>query len=459
MLLRKLLNRKSTAILLGSVLSATIASAASPQSQALSQEPKPPESSKSITLVLKGEQRPLLHLAFPHIKGQDALSGEAAAAGATLEATLRSDLNYSGIFEIQGPDQLSVLQLTSDPKHDDEQYRSLGNEILLSADLAQEGDKLVLTGRVIDLKSGKVIVGKRYRGGLDLARRIAHSFSDEIVLYFTGRRGIALTSIAFSSDRDGYKELYLMDYDGKNQRQITAHKSISLAPAWAPSGTQIAYVSFFGGAPGIYRVDLTTGSKEPLVTNGPLNTSPSYSPSGREIVFARSIGGNTEIFVADSNGKNLRRLTHSFGIDTNPAWSPTGREIAFTSSRSGNPNIYTMDAEGTNLRRVSFSGDYNDGASWSPDGTHIAYASRQHGVFQIAVTDLVTLETHFVTSGRGSHESPSFSPDGRRITFSQQTNRGVQIFTVGLDGHGLRQLTSNGNNSGPSWSPYPPSGQ
>ncbi len=457
--LRTLASRVSVALLLSIALSVGFVTAGFSQATPSMQGTTPPENGKSITLVLKGEQRPLLHLAFPHIQGLNKLTGDAATAGTTLESTLRSDLTYSGIFEIQGPDQLSVLQLTSDQQHNNELYRSLGNEILLSADVTQEGDKLVLTGRVIDLKSGKVIVGKRYRGGDDLARRIAHSFSDEIVLYFTGRRGIALTSIAFSSDRDGYKELYLMDYDGMNQRPITNHKSISLAPAWAPSGTALAYVSFFGGAPGIYRVDLTTGAKEPLVTDGPLDTSPSYSPDGREIVFARSIGGNTEIFVADADGKNLRRLTHSFGIDTNPAWSPTGREIAFTSSRSGNPNIYAMDAEGTNLRRISFSGDYNDGASWSPDGTHLAYASRQHGIFQIAVTDLVTLETHFVTSGRGSHESPSFSPDGRRIVFSQQTSRGVQIFTVGLDGRGLRQLTTDGNNSGPAWSPYPPSDQ
>jgi len=455
--LRSILRRSSNSLLLCTALAALLPAVAEAQPKPPAQSPTPPGSGKSITLVLKGEQRPLLHLAFPHIKGQETLSGDASTAGSDLESTLRSDLSYSGIFDIQGPEQLSVLQLTGDEEHDDELYRSLGNEILLSAELAQEGDKLVLTGRVIDLKSGKVIVGKRYRGGFSLARRIAHSFSDEIVLYFTGRRGISLTSIAFSSDRDGYKELYLMDYDGMNQRRITAHKSISLGPAWAPSGTSLAYVSFFGGAPGIYRVDLTTGAKSPLVTDGSLDTSPSYSPDGREIVFARSIGGNTEIFMADADGKNLRRLTHSFGIDTNPAWSPSGREIAFTSSRSGNPNIYAMDAEGTNLRRISFAGDYNDGAAWSPDGTHIAYASRRHGVFQIAVTDLVTLETHVLTSGRGSHESPSFSPDGRRITFSQQTSHGVQIFAIGLDGRGLRQLTTKGNNSGPAWSPYPPS--
>jgi TolB protein len=414
----------------------------------------PPQPPSDITLVLQGNQRPLLRLAFPALDARG-VSGAAAAGAVELESTLRADLLDSRIFQIQGPQELAVLTLTGDAAKDNLLYQSLGNEVLLQGLFKTEGDKLVLEGRLVDLKSGQTILGKRYRGELNLARRMAHTFADEIVLYFTGRRGVALTTISFTSDRDGSKEIYLMDADGQGQRRITGHKSISLSPAWRPQGDSIAYVSFFGGAPGLYLVELATGNKKPLVTDGGLNISPSWSPDGTQITFARSVAGNSEIFVANADGGNLRRLTTSPGIDTNPAWSPSGREIAFTSSRSGNPHIYVMDAEGANVRRITFSGEYNDGASWRPDGTQIVYASRRGNLFDIAATDLVTLESRTIMSAPGSKEAPSFSPDGRRVAFAWSQGGSTQIYVMGADGTEPRRLTSQGNNSGPDWSAYP----
>jgi TolB protein len=418
--------------------------------------PPPAGTQPDITLVLQGNQRPLLRLAFPALDAR-ALAGAAATAAGELESTLRADLADSRIFQIQGPAELGVLTLTGDAAKDNLQYQSLGNEVLLQGLFKTEADKIVLEGRLVDLKSGQTILGKRYRGEPSLARRMAHTFADEIVLYFTGRRGVALTTIAFTSDRDGNreKEIWLMDADGQGQRRITGHKSISMSPAWRPQGDSLAYVSFFEGPPGIYLVELASGKKRPLFTEGSLNISPSISPDGQQVAFARSVAGNTEIFVAGIDGGNLRRLTTSPGIDTNPSWSPSGRELAFTSSRAGNPMIYAMDAEGANVRRITFSGEYNDGASWRPDGTQIVYSSRRGNSFDVAATDLVTYESRTVTSGPGSKESPTFSPDGRRIAFAWQRGGSTQIYVMGADGTEPRQLTSQGNNLGPEWSAYP----
>ena len=415
----------------------------------------PASAPQDLTLVLSGNQRPLLKLAFPSLTGAG-LSAGAAAAAREVEQTLRDDLEASRIFSIQGPAELAALTLTGDQAKDFEQYVSLGNEVLLSGEIKEDEGKIALEGRIMDLKSGQSILGKRYRGDGTVARRIAHTFADEIVLYFTGKRGVALTNIAFYSDRDGAKEIYLMDSDGHNQRRITGHKSISMSPAWSANAEQIAYVSFFDGPPSIYLVDIATGAKRPVIADGPLNISPSFSPDGKQIAFTRSLSGNTEIFVCDVDGKNLRQLTHSPGIDTNPAWSPSGREIAFTSSRSGNPHIYIMDAEGTNVRRVTFEGEYNDGATWRPDGTAIAYATRHGNSFDLALTDVVNLQTRELTSGPGSKEKPSFSPDGRRIAYESSAGGSRQIWVIGADGTGAHPITEGGNNMGPNWSSYPP---
>jgi len=418
----------------------------------------PPAAPSGITVVLdKGSQVPVVTLAFPTAIGASQLPASAATAGRDLEQTLRKDLTRTGIFDILGPEQLSVLTLTGDLAQDADPYRSLGASMLLETTLKMEGDKLVLEGRLIDLASRQTIVGKRYRGSFDLARRIAHTFSDEIVLFLTSKRGVAMTSIAFYSDRDGAKEVYLMDYDGYDQRRLTAHKSISMSPSWSGQGAAVAYVTFVGGTgPAIYLADVASGRKTPLVTEGSLNISPAFSPDGRRIAFARGVGSNVEIYVCNRDGSNLHRLTNSGGIDTNPAWSPSGNEIAFTSSRSGTPQIYVMDVDGANVRRVTFEGDYNDGASWSPDGTRLAYATRVgRNRFDIALVDLVSLAARRLTSGDGSNESPSFSPDGRWLAFTSTRAGGTQIFTMNAsDGSGVEQLTSDGSSWGPDWSGY-----
>ncbi|MDX1384827.1 MAG: Tol-Pal system beta propeller repeat protein TolB [Thermoanaerobaculia bacterium] len=417
------------------------------------QQPPEPE----ITVILDGVQRPKLRLAYPAANGVGGLSGEAREAARELEATLRRDLEASGVFVVQGPEQLSVLRLTGNPDSDAELYRSLGNEHLLETDLKQEGDRLVLEGRLTELRGRGFLLGKRYRGPFDVARRVAHTFADEIVRFFTGEPGIALTQIAFHSTRDGddRREVYVMDYDGHNQRPLTAHQSLSMYPAWSPDGAQIAYVSYVRGAPGIYLVDLASGKKEALLTDGTLNISPAISPDGRTIAFARTVGrGNSEIFLADRNGGNLRQITRSSGIDTNPAWSPDGRQIAFSSSRGGSPQIYLMGADGSDLRRVTFEGDYNEGAAWDPDGTRIVHATRRGNEFDLAVTDLVTLESRTVTRVGGSHESPSFSPDGRKIAFASGRGNETQIYVLDLASGEVERLTSSGSNLAPAWSGF-----
>ena len=253
-----------------------------------------------------------------------------------------------------------------------------------------------------------------------------------------------------------------MDYDGHNQRPVTAHRTISMSPEWDPSGGNLVYISYLNraGGPGVFMVDLRTGRKGSLITEGTFNASPAFSPDGRRLALARTVGsGNTEIFICKRDGSGMQRLTTSSAIDTNPAWSPSSREIAFTSNRAGSPQIYVMSASGTDLRRITFEGSYNDGAVWSDDGSKVAHATRRRGGFDIGLTDLVTLESQVLTSRQGSHEAPAYSPDGRKIAYASKRVSGgrsnTQIWVMDIDGTNQRQLTTNGNNLSPSWSKLP----
>ncbi|HEV2853619.1 MAG TPA: Tol-Pal system beta propeller repeat protein TolB [Thermoanaerobaculia bacterium] len=447
-------SRNTALTVLACLLLAGLLMAVQQQPDPTAQSPQPPQGQQpsNVTIVLdpSGLQKKI-KIAFPAFRGQ-----VPGGNGRELEETVRRDLDLSGYFEIQGPDALSGLALTGDIQKDLAAYRSTGNQVLLLGDLRAEGDRVVFEGRVLDLGSGQAVLAKRYRGPFNTSRRIGHTFADEVIRFLTGRPGIALSSIAFTSDRTGNKEIFVMDYDGADQRRITGHRSTSMSPAWSPNGGSLAYTSFFNGPPGIYLADIASGRKRPIVTSGSLNSSPSFAPDGRRVAFARSLEGNVEIFTADIDGGGLRRLTNSNAIDTNPAWSPKGGEIAFTSSRAGNPHVYLMDAEGANQRRLTFDGTYNDGASWSPEGDLIAYTSRRDGQFQIAVTNVVTLETRVLTSGPGENESPAFSPDGRKIAFTSRRGGSKQIYVMDVDGSNIHQLTTEGSNDLADWSRISP---
>lgn len=423
-----------------------------PTTHAQEQESKGDET----TIQIGGDNtRSKVRLAFPESEIDDALSGDYLAAAQEVEQTLRDDLAQTDLFVTQGPAELSVLVLTGQRDADFDQYRSLGNDVVLLTSISRDGDRIVLDGWAYDLASRQSILGKRYRGTVDQARRVAHYLMDALYYQFMGRHSLALTSFVFQSDRTGYKELYLMDYDGHNQRQISRHQSTSGFADWSPNNDAIAYLSYFSGSAGIYYVDVTdsgNGAKVPIYTEGTLNLSPSFSPDGSKVAFASSTDSNIDIFLCERACVAPQRITTSHAIDTNPAWSPDGDKIAFSSSRSGRPQIYVMKTDGTDVRRISFEGDYNEGAAWSPDSRFIAYASRANNRFRIVVTDLISLETKVLAQGRDSYEEPSFSADGRKLAFTVRQGRESQIYVMDADGSNWRQLTYEGNNASPDWS-------
>jgi TolB protein len=419
--------------------------------------PAAAQQAEEVVVEIGGQFRSQLRLAFPKADFDPSLGGETYVAE-EVEQTLRDDLDYAGIFNVQGPTELAVLTLSGERRADFEQYRSLGNELVLQADVKVEGGKLVVEGRLYDLASAMSVLGKRYRGQMDQGRRLAHTLADDLYRQFTNRPSLMLTEIVFQSDRDGggFKELYLMDYDGRNQRRISHHQSTSGFADWSPTRDAIAYLSYFTGKSGVFYVDLATSEKVKIYDGGNLTLSPSFAPDGQRLAFAHATASNVDIYLCERQCTSPRRITSSPAIDTNPAWSPLGERIAFTSDRSGRPNVYVMDTDGKNVRRISNQGNYNEGACWHPDGKKLVYASRQGNKFRVAMTDLISLETLLLAEGSDSYEEPCFSPDGRRVLFTLKRGRASQVWVMNADGSDWQQLTHEGNNMSADWSPFPP---
>ena len=186
------------------------------------------------------------------------------------------------------------------------------------------------------------------------ARKIAHEFAADILALFGGQ-SLAGTHIYFVSDRTGHKEIWAMDHDGKNQRQITHFNSTSIEPAISPDGTKVAFTSYARGNPGIFVFSVDPVRDLRFYNQGAsVNSSPSFTPDGKQIVYSSSAGRCCRIFIANLDGSGFRPISSLSSIDTEPKVNPkTGSDMVFSSGRSGPEQIYRMNMDGADLERLT----------------------------------------------------------------------------------------------------------
>ena len=100
--------------------------------------------------------------------------------------------------------------------------------------------RLAVRRAAIESSPSAQVLGKRYFGTVDEAgaRKVAHEFAADILAKFGGESLLG-TQIYFVSDRTGAKEIWSMDPDGANQKQITRFNQFSIKPAVSPDGTKL----------------------------------------------------------------------------------------------------------------------------------------------------------------------------------------------------------------------------
>jgi Tol biopolymer transport system component len=281
----------------------------------------------------------------------------------------------------------------------------------------------------------------------------------------------AFGEILFVSDRDGNNEIYVMNADGSNQRNLTQNAANDYFPMWSPDGSKIVFASNRDSSNEIYLMDNNGGNLVNL-TNHPANDSyPSWSPDGNSIAFLRDTireGIRSEIYIMDTNGENIRQIAVAhFSNMSLLSWSPNSKQIMFFSEQYGLGNngqseweTVVVDVETAQSIVLDLFRGYS--VLWSPDGQKIMFGDC--GIFTAknieSKSSLFPDENIFKVSDDNflCVRPYSWSPDGTKILFSvsfrgYNEDNQAGLYIMDADQSDIHQITQEDIAYDAKWSP------
>ena len=177
--------------------------------------------------------------------------------------------------------------------------------------------------------------------------------------------------LVFTSTRDGDLDIYTMDANGRNVRRLTNELGYDGGPFWSKDGKQIVYRAHHPQDPkekedyisllkqnlirptklDIWVMNADGSNKRQVTNNGRANFAPFFFPDGKRIIFSSNMddpkGRNFDLYRINVDGSGLERITTNETFDGFPMFSPDGKKLVFASNRNaaarGDTNIFIAD--------------------------------------------------------------------------------------------------------------------
>ena len=271
--------------------------------------------------------------------------------------------------------------------------------------------------------------------------------------------------IAFTSNRDGNNEIYVMNADGTGVTRLTNDPASDQDAAWSPDGTRLAFTSTRNGDYDIYVMNADGTGITQLTTSTTHLGSRHPAWCGTKIVFDSDRDGwyFPNIYVMNEDGTGVTGLTlGGGGFDEYATWSPSCDQIAYSYDAWGmGASIHVMNADGSG-NRILGSPDQDSYPAWSPDGTRIAFTSRRDAdkpPVPLEIREIYVMNADGSGATRLTHTDvgalnleATWSPDGTLIAFQSNRDHYNAIYVMNADGTNLTRLTSDSaGDTQPAW--------
>lgn len=257
-------------------------------------------------------------------------------------------------------------------------------------------------------------------------------------------------TMAFSSNRDtpNYQIYTATGPSAQGITRMTVSSGTDTYARWSPDGSRIAFTSNRDGNYEIYVMN-ANGSNVLNLSNHPATDQfPAWSPDGQSLVFMSDRDGNQEIYSMKQDGSQQTRLTNDPGSDTLPFWGNLGGFITptpgilFTSNRSGNSDIFRMNIDGSNTVNLTLNPGTDYASVLALDGK-IAFTSERDGNPEIYIMNSDGSGQANLTNNTASDGYPSFAPDGAWLAFNSNRSGNVEVWVMRTNGTDAYNFTSS----------------
>jgi TolB protein len=221
--------------------------------------------------------------------------------------------------------------------------------------------------------------------------------------------------LALTLRRREYSHLWLWPMGWPDPIPLTAGEFNDRDPSFRPDGGALAFSSQRDGGWDLYILDLSSGELERLTDSPEYEAHPSWSPDSRQMVYERYVNGHFRISIRRVEDRAIM-WSGPDGMDSfEPSWSSLARRISFTGRTGGQSDIYLLNLDTQQIVNLTNTPELNEHSSaFSPDGTTIAYAVEQNGyswIYRLSAED---------PAGKaqliGQGDRPEWSPDSKWIT-------------------------------------------
>lgn len=248
--------------------------------------------------------------------------------------------------------------------------------------------------------------------------------------------------IAFHSNRSGHTEIWIMDADGSNLKQVTKSGTNDRWPQFSADGKKLVFMSRQDENWEIYSVNTDGSNRARITQNKVTDLGASFSPDGKNITFTSvrdDESGIADLYILNIDDKIPIKVSENAYW---PTWSPDGKSIAYAHIINEKlADVWIYDVENKTAKAITQNSGSNFGAKFSRDSKNIIFFSNRDGKFQIftmKISGEEQINLKVDTSGDGN---PNFSPDGKYILFSNNPNDDADIYLFDLGTGKISNIT------------------
>lgn len=250
--------------------------------------------------------------------------------------------------------------------------------------------------------------------------------------------------IAYVSDDNtsGVFQVFTMDENGENKKQISSMSTDCFFPRWSPDGSKIAFNTDDSRIFVIDNANSETPDDPRYLFSG---EHPSYSMDGEFIVFNSDFEGVLTIYAMEQYTSEPFIIS-SLGYSNQQVLSKDGSKIVFSSFYNGGKEIILIDLDDTtenNLYKISDNNNANLLPDISSDNMLVIWASFNQNL-QGTIHIYKAAKETALTKGIESANLPKFSPDDSKIGFVSISGSSVKLYTMNTDGSNKQSYNVNG---------------